>query len=176
MKKKNIIVSIMSVVLLTNITLSASAADNNVVDLPEEIDITEEDNAEVSLEEDDEDNVEVEATVENDEEETTSEENDFSDEETDLSEDFSDNGNYSVQTNGKMVGGYIPSSADYNVPVYDSGISTYSNLPVSYPGDMTSFYNKYPGNRNQNPYGTCWGFSSIGLAEFDLINDGYFDK
>ena len=66
MKKKNIIVSIMSVVLLTNITLSASAADNNVVDLPEEIDITEEDNAEVSLEEDDEDNVEVEATVERD--------------------------------------------------------------------------------------------------------------
>ena len=53
----------MSVVLLTNITLSASAADNNVVDLPEEIDITEEDNAEVSLEEDDEDNVEDEATV-----------------------------------------------------------------------------------------------------------------
>lgn len=176
MKKKTVIVSIMSAILLTNITLSASAADNNVVDLPEEIDITEEDNAEVSLEEDDEDNVEVEATVENDEEETTSEENDFSDEETDLSEDFSDNGNYSVQTNGKMVGGYIPSSADYNVPVYDSGISTYSNLPVSYPGDMTSFYNKYPGNRNQNPYGTCWVFSSIGLAEFDLINDGYFDK
>lgn len=177
MKKKNIIVSIMSVVLLTNITLSVSADNNNVIDLPEEIDITEEDNAEVSIEEENaEDNDEVEVTVENDEEETTSEENDFSDEETDLSEDFSDNGNFSVQTNGKMVGGYIPSSADYNVPVYDSGISTYSNLPVSYPGDMTSFYNKYPGNRNQNPYGTCWAFSSIGLAEFDLINDGYFDK
>ena len=33
-----------------------------------------------------------------------------------------------------------------------------------------------PANRNQNPYGTCWAFSSVGLAEFDLIHDGEADK
>lgn len=39
----------------------------------------------------------------------------------------------------------------------------------------------YPPNRDQNSYGTCWAFSALGLAEFDLINDslkgnGSFDK
>lgn len=178
MKKKNMIVGIMSVSLLINITFSVEASESNINELSEEVTITDEKNdVDVSFDdENDDESDEVEVTLENDEEETASDESEFSDEKTDFSDDFSDNGNSSVQTNGKMTGGYIPSSVDYNVPVYDSGISTYCNLPVSYPDDMNLFYNKYPGNRNQNPYGTCWAFSSIGLAEFDLINDGYFDK
>ena len=31
-------------------------------------------------------------------------------------------------------------------------------------------------SRNQNPYGTCWAFSSIGLEEFDLIAKGQRDS
>lgn len=31
-------------------------------------------------------------------------------------------------------------------------------------------------SRNQNPYGTCWAFSSIGLAESDLITKGQRDS
>ena len=81
-----------------------------------------------------------------------------------------------AHTNANMTGSYQPSSVDNDVPEYNSEISTYSNLPASYPDDMETYNQRYPNNRNQNPYGTCWTFSSIGLAEFDLINDGNFDK
>ena len=30
---------------------------------------------------------------------------------------------------------------------------------------------RYPGVRDQGKYDTCWAFSAIGLAEFDLIAD-----
>lgn len=36
-----------------------------------------------------------------------------------------------------------------------------------------SYRNKnLPAVRNQNPYGTCWAFTSVGLAEADLRSDG----
>ncbi len=81
-----------------------------------------------------------------------------------------------AHTNANMTGSYQPSTVDKDVPEYNSEISAYSNLPASYPDDMKTYNQRYPDNRNQNPYGTCWAFSSIGLAEFDLINDGNFDK
>ena len=81
-----------------------------------------------------------------------------------------------AHTNANMTGSYQPSSVDNDVPEYNSEISAYSNLPASYPDDMETYNQRYPNNRNHNPYGTCWTFSSIGLAEFDLINDGNFDK
>lgn len=68
-------------------------------------------------------------------------------------------------------GTYIESDLDQNTPVYEPGIATYAVLPFSFPDEMDKFYATYPSNRNQNPYGTCWAVSSIGLAEFDLIND-----
>lgn len=55
-------------------------------------------------------------------------------------------------------------------------IQRYTIIPDSYPEDMNSYYSKYPDVRNQNLYGTCWAFSSMGLAEYDLINDGLFTK
>ena len=78
-------------------------------------------------------------------------------------------------------GTYIESDLDQNTPVYEPGIATYAVLPFSFPDEMDKFYATYPSNRNQNPYGTCWAVSSIGLAEFDLINDslagrGDFDR
>lgn len=154
MRKKIIIVSIVSTVLLTNMTLSVIASDCDENILPsDDVTETEEDVSIVSFEEnedEEEENDTVEITLEEDKDEISSDVSDFSAEEMNSPDDFLDNSNLSIQTNEKMVGSYIPSSADYNVPVYDSGISTYSNLPVSYPDDMTSFYNKYPGNRNQN--------------------------
>ena len=79
------------------------------------------------------------------------------------------------------IGGYIESELDYNTPVYSSDADTYSDIPSSFPDDMDTLTSTYPAARNQNSYGTCWAFSSMGLAEFDLINDspsgnGKFDS
>lgn len=73
-------------------------------------------------------------------------------------------------------GGYIESELDSNTPVYDSGISTFAELPLAFPDDASVFDTMYPQTRDQNPYGTCWSFASMGLAEYDLINDGTVDK
>lgn len=62
------------------------------------------------------------------------------------------------------IGSYIPSSLDSDAPVYVSDIATYAqrNVPSAYPEDVSSYKKEHP-SRNQNPYGTCWAFSSIGL-------------
>ena len=73
-----------------------------------------------------------------------------------------------AEIDDNMVGGYRPGDLDCNTPVYDE-VNTYSDIPSSF----QSALDNYPENRNQNPYGTCWAFSTIGLAEFDLINKGY---
>ena len=73
-------------------------------------------------------------------------------------------------------GGYIESELDSNTPIYDSGISTFAELPLAFPDDASVFDTMYPQTRDQNPYGTCWSFASMGLAEYDLINDGTVDK
>ena len=86
-----------------------------------------------------------------------------------------------------ITSGYIPSDLDYNTPVYepgevvpysdDWGYSADETIESKYPANgVSDIKAKYPSVRNQNPLGTCWTFSSIGLAEFDLINDGAFDK
>ena len=78
----------------------------------------------------------------------------------------------------EFVPGYVPGELDGNAPVYEESdmARTASILPESYPSSVEYIKSKYPANRNQNPYGTCWAFSSIGLEEFDLINDGMADK
>ena len=80
-----------------------------------------------------------------------------------------------------VVGDYIESDLDYNTPVYTPEYETYSSIPSSFRESMDEIIAAYPSNRDQNPYGTCWAFSTLGLAEFDLINDslkgnGSFDK
>ena len=48
--------------------------------------------------------------------------------------------------------GYVESDLDYNTPVYDSGIATYSAIPSVYPeSGIADIKDKYPVNRNQNP-------------------------
>ena len=78
--------------------------------------------------------------------------------------------------NGKLTGGYIKSDLDQNTPVYYPAARSVNQVPSSYPADLNDYYNEFPDNRNQNPYGTCWAFSSLGLAEYDLIMDGVADK
>ena len=84
-----------------------------------------------------------------------------------------------------ITSGYILSDLDYNTPVYepdeavpysdDWGYSADETIENRYPANgVSDIKAKYPFVRNQNPLGTCWTFSSIGLAEFDLINDGAF--
>lgn len=80
----------------------------------------------------------------------------------------------------KQFYGYVPSDLDYNTPVIDqlnSGIAPIGTLvPSSYQYDVNEIKAKYPDVRNQNPYGTCWSFSSLGMMEFDLINKGQFTR
>ena len=70
MKKKNMIVGIMSVSLLINITFSVEASESNINELSEEVTITDEKNdVDVSFDdENDDESDEVEVTLENDEE------------------------------------------------------------------------------------------------------------
>ena len=80
----------------------------------------------------------------------------------------------------KQLYGYVPSDLDYNTPVIDgsnSGIAPIDTLiPSAYQYDINEIKAKYPDVRNQDPYGTCWSFSSLGMMEFDLINKGQFTR
>ncbi len=54
-----------------------------------------------------------------------------------------------------------------------------SNFPYPYyEGEkiIDYFTGKYPVNRNQNPYGSCWAHSAMALTEFYMINHGLTDK
>ena len=72
-----------------------------------------------------------------------------------------------------QTGGYIAGNLDNNTPIYEPEYVTYADslIPAKYPDNMDEFKVKYPALRDQGSYGACWAFSSIGLAEFDLIND-----
>lgn len=83
-----------------------------------------------------------------------------------------------------MVGGYIPSDLDYNAPVYYSGSKRArrsrtedENPETKYPkGGIEELKDKYPLARRQGSYGTCWSFASMGMAEFDMIEDKSYSK
>lgn len=80
----------------------------------------------------------------------------------------------------EYTSGYIPSDLDYNTPVVNhssDGISTIDNVvPSSYQTDINYLNANYPEVRDQDPYGTCWAFSTMGLLEYDLINHNLADK
>lgn len=50
-------------------------------------------------------------------------------------------------------------------------------FPADHNSDWLSYFkDRYPATRDQNPFGTCWAHSSIGLSEFYMINHGMADK
>lgn len=46
-----------------------------------------------------------------------------------------------------------------------------ATIPAAYQYDVAALQQEYPGTRSQGIYNTCWAFSIVGLAEFDLIHD-----
>lgn len=68
--------------------------------------------------------------------------------------------------------------AGYVEPEDKSIVESIGNGTVLY--STRTYYNAYeegllPAIRNQNPYGTCWAFSSVGAVESDLIKDNGAD-
>lgn len=51
-----------------------------------------------------------------------------------------------------------------------------ASVPSAYMNTLAQVTEKYPDTRDQGLFETCWAFSAIGLAEFDMINDGVADK
>ena len=71
-------------------------------------------------------------------------------------------------------GSYIFDELDQNAPALETQVNDLyraSPVPSSYGTDRSWLSTRFPQVRDQNPYGTCWAFSSVGLAEFDAIND-----
>lgn len=70
---------------------------------------------------------------------------------------------------------YIPSPNSTNVPVVTEenggNLKKAETVPATYMNQLSDLMLRYPGTRNQGSYDTCWAFSAIGLAEFDLITD-----
>ena len=76
---------------------------------------------------------------------------------------------------GGEGGGYVTSPNSMNVPSVSedvvTGLKGASNVPAAYMNTLAQLIEKYPATRNQGYFNTCWAFSAIGLAEFDLITD-----
>lgn len=72
-------------------------------------------------------------------------------------------------------GDYVPSVNSEDVPVVDErllpGLKGASAVPSSYMNTLSELVAAYPSTRSQGDYNTCWSFSAVGLAEFDLIKD-----
>ena len=74
----------------------------------------------------------------------------------------------------QKTGGYTESPKSENVPVVQetkSRLKKAAAVPSAYMNKLSELTIRYPGVRDQGKYDTCWAFSAIGLAEFDLIAD-----
>ena len=74
----------------------------------------------------------------------------------------------------QKTGGYTESPKSENVPVVKetkSRLKKAAAVPYAYMNKLSELTIRYPGVRDQGKYDTCWAFSAIGLAEFDLIAD-----
>ena len=74
-----------------------------------------------------------------------------------------------INTDSYMANGY-----DYNTPItkQSDGLLKATPYDAAY-GNINEIIATYPATRNQEPYGTCWAFSAVSLAEFDMIKQGY---
>ena len=75
---------------------------------------------------------------------------------------------------GSVRDGYVMSPNSVAVPAVSNtaaGLKGAGTVPSAYMNTLSQLVAKYPSTRNQGGYSTCWAFSAIGLAEFDLITD-----
>lgn len=75
--------------------------------------------------------------------------------------------------------GYISLPIDENPYPEDEDLSDITAVSSSLPSIYHPYSvvkEMYPATRNQNPYGTCWAFSTVACAEFDLITEGIFSN
>lgn len=89
---------------------------------------------------------------------------------------YANQSDFSSQSGGDdqtyYVGGYIPDSFSESCTEDDVQNTQIQGLTKA--ALMPSYRTKkLPAIRNQNPYGTCWAFSSIALCEINLMNKGY---
>ncbi len=71
-----------------------------------------------------------------------------------------------------QVGGYIP---DHFSEPYTGEMGEDTEFENLTKASLMPVYTtpRLPAIRNQNPFGTCWAFSSISLCEINLMNKGY---
>ena len=104
--------------------------------------------------------------------------------ESTLPEDTSTGEDTTVEENSgetpQIIFSYIPSDLDYNTPVVSgssSGIKRApASIPSSYQSNIEELKTNYPDLRDQNPYGSCWAFATMGLMEFDLVKNNKVTK
>lgn len=74
-------------------------------------------------------------------------------------------------------GDYMAIGYDNDTPVSKSadGFLKASAFDSAY-GTVNDMVAYFPATRNQEPYGTCWAFSTVSLAEFDMIKKGYANR
>ena len=105
---------------------------------------------------------EMEETVQNSATEQTVQ-NTEAEEEAESTEDMQED----MQEYFTEAGGYIPLPIEEDIPALDE-----DDLELCQAG-LPSYYrtSKLPAIRNQNPYGTCWAFVSIALAELSVLKN-----
>lgn len=74
------------------------------------------------------------------------------------------------------AGDYMSIGYDYNTPVSRANNGMLKNAYAPAYRTVDELVNYYPDTRNQEPYGTCWAFSTVSLAEFDMVTKGYAAK
>ena len=80
-----------------------------------------------------------------------------------------ENNQYSYEdSNSDGAHGYIPPD-NTDVELYHDN----TNLLRTVPKESKYTTPNLPAVRNQNPYGTCWAFSTVACVEINLINKGY---
>ena len=155
---KRIITLLLSLFLIFNVVgVNCFGEDSNE---PEQVETT---NEEETVVEDDNSEVKVEST---------------------LPEDTSTGEDTTVEENAgetpQINFGYMPSDLDYNTPVVSGSSSGIKRapavIPISYQSNIEELMTTYPDFRNQNPYGSCWAFATMGLMEFDLVKNNKVTK